>query len=811
MTHAAERLRQWLAETHASVAAPATECSGARWGDIALRHRSLTPHWFAAFDRAWAVPVTAPAPAPADVDLVTAAFRDLPPGVDVPPVDPRLLGPRGEVRGLGDSSLRMTWSDGGTRLLAWDGDTGRALQLTAAPPDGYERVSPLRYLAHWVMVRAGGFLLHAAAVGRTRRTGGASGLLLLGSPGHGKSTSTLACLEGGWVTCGDDAVAVLPDNGGWRAAAVYGAVKTKLDSATTAVGPDVLSWDVEGTKRAHLLTATDEALVVPSMRVDGIVLLDPDAHPDGTCEPLTAAAVRSAAVPSTMLGLLSGLLDGDTATLLERLGRMSREVPGVRLPRRSTLARTVADLEDIHTEAEAHISVVLPVYNGEGFVADAVRSILAQQYGRFEVLVVDDASTDGSVEVIEALAEEVRSAGHDLRIIRHDRNRGVAAARNTGIAAASHDLIMFLDQDDLWSERCSSVLSAARRRDDADAAFGRMRYVAIVPESDRGWMRSDWFEGDHRGTVMGAGLFRRSLFDRIGFLPEVNRSGSDDVAWIMRLRDSSAVIVDADEVVLERRQHNDNQSRLAPNMARDLLTIVREHHARTRSAQPAPFGLDVVIPVHGVLDYLRDAVASALDQRGADVRVYVVDDGNEEELAPFVASWADARVRVLRHDASRGIGAARNLGSAAGDQPWLAFLDADDLWPLDRTERLMASLRVDGPPSIAYGSQLVFHGAARVDPAATWAPDASASVPLSGTVLMPRRVFDTVGPFDEDLRVGEFVDWMARARTHGVIEAPVACVSLLRRSHGRNVTATRQADFRDYLEVIARARRRAGE
>jgi len=99
------------------------------------------------------------------------------------------------------------------------------------------------------------------------------------------------------------------------------------------------------------------------------------------------------------------------------------------------------------TGAAPVISVVIPCFNGERFVPDAVRSVLAQTLGAPEVIVVDDRSSDRSVEVVEPL-----TAGGMVRLVRHDENRGIAAARNTGIRAARGRFIGLLDQDDLWRE-----------------------------------------------------------------------------------------------------------------------------------------------------------------------------------------------------------------------------------------------------------------------------------------------------------------------------------------------------------------------
>jgi glycosyltransferase involved in cell wall biosynthesis len=91
------------------------------------------------------------------------------------------------------------------------------------------------------------------------------------------------------------------------------------------------------------------------------------------------------------------------------------------------------------------VSIVIPVYNGAEYIEKTVDSILSQQYSNFELLLVNDGSSDSSKEIIDALV--IR----DARVKTfHKENGGVAAARNYGIDKAEGKLIAFCDQDDLW-------------------------------------------------------------------------------------------------------------------------------------------------------------------------------------------------------------------------------------------------------------------------------------------------------------------------------------------------------------------------
>jgi len=92
------------------------------------------------------------------------------------------------------------------------------------------------------------------------------------------------------------------------------------------------------------------------------------------------------------------------------------------------------------------VSVVMPVYNGEAFISESIRSVMQQSFQNWELIVVDDASADASVDIVRALcAEDER-----IRLIQLEQNSGAAVARNTAIESARGRYIAFLDGDDLW-------------------------------------------------------------------------------------------------------------------------------------------------------------------------------------------------------------------------------------------------------------------------------------------------------------------------------------------------------------------------
>jgi glycosyltransferase involved in cell wall biosynthesis len=118
------------------------------------------------------------------------------------------------------------------------------------------------------------------------------------------------------------------------------------------------------------------------------------------------------------------------------------------------------------------VSVIIRTYNRAYIVAEAIESALNQTYGDFEVLVVDDGSTDSTPEVVQRFQDP------RIRYIRHEKNRGVGAACNTGVAEAHGELIAFLDSDDLWKpEKLERQVGCMVRHPEVDAVFSDIEII----------------------------------------------------------------------------------------------------------------------------------------------------------------------------------------------------------------------------------------------------------------------------------------------------------------------------------------------
>ena len=119
------------------------------------------------------------------------------------------------------------------------------------------------------------------------------------------------------------------------------------------------------------------------------------------------------------------------------------------------------------------ISVIIPMYNSEEYIKTTLYSALNQSYKNIEIIVIDDASTDGSVEIIRKIA----SSDNRIRLISNEINKGVAESRNTGILSSNGEYLAFLDSDDIWIKNKLEIQMEELEKSNKDVSYTSFEFI----------------------------------------------------------------------------------------------------------------------------------------------------------------------------------------------------------------------------------------------------------------------------------------------------------------------------------------------
>ena len=198
------------------------------------------------------------------------------------------------------------------------------------------------------------------------------------------------------------------------------------------------------------------------------------------------------------------------------------------------------------------ISVIVPAHNAVKYLAEAIQSVICQNYTPLEIIVVDDGSTDGTAGVIASFGNKVRYIFQE--------NSGPAVARNTALEMANGDIIGFIDADDIWTkEKITTQLPVLLEHPEIDIVLGAFQWVRQTTFSKADEPFENLFD-PQISYSFGASLIRKNVFDKIGRLDPAMWY-SEDIDWFLRARDYGISIWRQHEIVLFYRLHENNISR----------------------------------------------------------------------------------------------------------------------------------------------------------------------------------------------------------------------------------------------------------
>ena len=176
-------------------------------------------------------------------------------------------------------------------------------------------------------------------------------------------------------------------------------------------------------------------------------------------------------------------------------------------------------------------AIIIPVYNGMAYIAETLKSAIAQSQRSLEIIVVDDFSTDSTVEIVNFYGDKDKR----VRLIKHESNRGRSIARNTGIASSSAEIILCNDHDDiLLSSRVGATLAFFKKNPSVDVTYSKFQVIDALGEVlglqpiqpfDFERVKKTGFTYIGHSTM----AFRRKVFDAVKYTDgEYSRNAIDD-------------------------------------------------------------------------------------------------------------------------------------------------------------------------------------------------------------------------------------------------------------------------------------------
>lgn len=456
------------------------------------------------------------------------------------------------------------------------------------------------------------------------------------------------------------------------------------------------------------------------------------------------------------------------------------------------------------------VSIVIPCYEQANFLPEAVESIVAQTFEDWELIIVNDGSTDDTSGVAGRLIEKYSTKNICLL---EKENGGLADARNTGIAAARGKYILPLDADDkISADYLAEAVAILEDRPEYAIVYVDEQNFGNASHIHRKGLVS--LENQLRSNIHDyCSLFRKELWERIGgYSPAMFLGGEDWNFWITaakmglqsyhlakpyfwyRNRVNSMVaetLAKLDEVkahivlhhpeLFNQEAHAQAEKILAhmSESSRNKLEVTLQKHPQNpilkkihdfmiKGDTQMPPLVSVILPTFNRPDTLAEAIQSIFDQSFQNFEILLINDGGADVRSFIHPFKSQEKMIYLQHEKNRGLAACRNTGIRAARGRYIAYLDDDDVYYPDHLKTLVNFLE-SGRYPVAYtdarrAHQILKDGkyiVAKKD--VQYAFDFDYEEILVGNyvpvicIMHEKRCLEEVGLFDETLSTHE--DW----------------------------------------------------
>jgi glycosyltransferase involved in cell wall biosynthesis len=480
-----------------------------------------------------------------------------------------------------------------------------------------------------------------------------------------------------------------------------------------------------------------------------------------------------------------------------------------------------------------HVSIILPTYNRAEFIVESVNSVLYQNYSNFELIVIDDGSTDETANILQTIAHP------NLKIITQV-NGGRSRARNAGLNLAMGEYIAFQDSDDVYLPRkLERQVAFLENFQEYGAVYTSAECIGETGESLNFTYRAS-ISGQIYSSIaffrpvtitLPTVMVRRSVLEEVGFFDEALERFEDTDLW--RRIAKNHLFGAIEDVTCKIRTHPKNSllvqdpktiaatiryyvskvfsedSEIRPDILNAGARRLCEHYGISMANVSAFSSIgqillqqgrrqfspkvSIVIPVFNGSDYLREAIDSALGQTYDNVEIIVINDGSTDGgITESIALSYGERIRyVYKHNG--GVASALNRGIEEMSGELFSWLSHDDVYSPYKLAQQIAFLSEQPEPfdCVIYGDYSIFSSSlesAQLIEVPKSSPEnfryfiTSQNILHGCTLLVPKRAFELNGLFSEALKTTQDYDlWFRMARTHRFIHMTTSFV--FARSH----------------------------
>ncbi len=255
-------------------------------------------------------------------------------------------------------------------------------------------------------------------------------------------------------------------------------------------------------------------------------------------------------------------------------GREMLKLLHLSLKRRREKGATVEEIPSLKSFALPQIEVIIPVFNGEKFISQAIDSVLNQTFAIKKIWVVNDGSNDRTADILDQL----KLSNPKLEVL-HQPNKGVSAALNSVFPHLKEEWVAFLDADDIWMEdRIQVQVESLQLNPKLELIFGQIEEFEDFPEEYNGKFRAR--EGVMEGVSRLTLLCKRKLFEEFGGFDPSLKVG-EFIAWFQRVREAGIPYQVIPKVLARRRIHGENMT--AKVDRNEFLQLIRRQLAKKRN------------------------------------------------------------------------------------------------------------------------------------------------------------------------------------------------------------------------------------